>query len=81
MQGTVKFSNFTFGRVTTSVDAKCDWNEKAKNFFSGSGAPAHQPRDVEQRKDEKEKGAPETDTSVHGVKIQLEIVADARNDL
>jgi hypothetical protein len=70
----------TFGRVATSVDTKSDRDEKAKNFLGGPGAPAHQPRDVKQRKDQKEKGAPEADTSVHGEEIQLKIVADTRND-
>lgn len=63
--------------VAHGVDAKGRGDEEAKDFLGGARAPAHQPRDVQQREQHQEEGTPQTDASVHGVKVQLQILANA----
>jgi hypothetical protein len=68
---------FTFDSVAKGVDAECDGYEKGKDLLGGTGGPSHEARDVEERIEDQEERWPETYTSVHGVEIQLEILADA----
>lgn len=69
----------TFDGVAKGVYAEGDGDEKSENLFGGPGGPTHEPGNVKERVENEEEGGPEAHAAVHGVEIQLEILADAIN--
>ena len=69
----------TFGGFFGRVDDEGDGDEEAEDLFGGARAPVHQPGHVEHRVQRQKAGRPQADAAVEGVKIQVEILADAVN--
>ena len=69
----------TFDGVAKGVHAEGDGDEESENLFGGPGGPTHEPGNVKERVENEEEGGPEAHAAVHGVEIQLEILADAIN--
>ena len=70
----------TLDSVAVGIYTKGNGNEQGKYFLRGTRRPAHQARHIEQRVEDQEEGRPQADAAVHGVKVQVEILANVVDD-